>query len=169
MASISQCPSNSLKPLPRPHFYCFPVAPGWRPTPETFGDILYPSYGVTVGVELRLGDVLLNGRLGFHGCFPCSPVLLLFSELQGSCCYEVFTREDWRHEIKEVFISHHTGCSGSQSCPEHFLGQDFKHKTMLRTVILQLARRVSQKQSDRSQKARLVHLETFPELWTLMD
>lgn len=60
---------------------------------------------MTVGVELRLGDVLLNGRLGFHGCFPCSPVLLLFSELQGSCCYEVFTREDWRHEIKEVFIS----------------------------------------------------------------
>jgi hypothetical protein len=40
---------------------------------------------------------------------------------------------------------------------------------MLRTVILQLARRVSQKQSDRSQKARLVHLETFPELWTLTD
>jgi hypothetical protein len=32
--------------------------------------------------------------------------------------------------------------------------------------VLQLTRPISQKQS---QKARLVHLETFPELWTLMD
>jgi hypothetical protein len=35
--------------------------------------------------------------------------------------------------------------------------------------ILQLTRTVSQKQNYRSQKARLVQLVTFPELWTLMD
>ena len=35
--------------------------------------------------------------------------------------------------------------------------------------IFQLTRTVSLKQNYRSQKARLVHLETFPELWTWMD
>ena len=34
---------------------------------------------------------------------------------------------------------------------------------------LQLTRTVSQKQNYRSQKARLVPLEPFPELWTLMN
>lgn len=34
---------------------------------------------------------------------------------------------------------------------------------------LQLARTISNEQSYRSQKSRLVHLGTFPELWTVMD
>lgn len=42
-------------------------------------------------------------------------------------------------------------------------------KTMSWVETSQLTRAVSQKEDYRSQKARLEHLKTSPELWTLMD
>ena len=63
--------------------------------------------------------------------------------------------------------SDYTWCSGSQCSTKPFLGWVFKHKIIFCIDILQLTRTVSQKQNYRSQKARLVQLETFPQhgLW----
>jgi hypothetical protein len=49
------------------------------------------------------------------------------------------------------------------------LNELLRTKTVFWVDILQLARTVSQKHNYRSQKARLVHVETFLELWTLVD
>lgn len=43
------------------------------------------------------------------------------------------------------------------------------HKKHILVDSLQLARTISNEQSYSSQKTRLVHLGTFPELWTVMD
>ena len=50
-----------------------------------------------------------------------------------------------------------------------FLRVSFKYQAIFEVDILQMVRTVSQKQKYNSQKSWLVHLGTFPELWTLMD
>lgn len=49
------------------------------------------------------------------------------------------------------------------------LDEILRTKTTFWVNVLPLTRMVSQKQNYRSRKARLVHLEIIPELWTLMD
>ena len=56
--------------------------------------------------------------------------------------------------------------TGKEARPQ---GDCLRTKTISWVDILQLTRTVSQKQNYRSQKARLVPLEPFPELWTLMN
>jgi hypothetical protein len=58
------------------------------------------------------------------------------------------------------------GFQGSHSLSQ---GKCLSTKAIPWVDLLQLTSLVSQKESYRSHKGKLVHLETPPELWTLMD
>lgn len=102
----------------------------------------------TLSLILVFEDTLINTNTNkIIGCYPSRHLPLWWSM-------------NWRRLPRY----------GIKPIPRWVFGIPGKHtKTMLWMDILQFTRTVRWKWYHQSEKARLVHFETFPELWTLME